>query len=527
MSLYNQVRPGRFFEVKGQDKTIQIIRDNIKSGHLPNAMLYVGTRGVGKTTIAKITAKTINCTNLSPDGECCDCCASCQAIKNGNSMDVLELDAASNNGVDHIRSIIDSLQYKPIGKMRIIILDEVHMLSNSAFNALLKIMEEPPEYVMFILCTTEVHKIPATILSRCRKFVFEPISEDKIIEKLRQINTAFSLTAEEDALLLIARAAKGSLRDAESIYENFLDVENKYLSASYVRELLGFSDDEKVFEILNAIVDREPTQAFFVINQTQYCGGNLVYLLEKCFRVLMDVICIQACGDISAIHADKVYLDAVSKLAFSASMERLIEIADAFRKAYEYKSANLEFALQSMILSLICNQTSVSSLIHRMEIMEKQLSKINGSATCIDMASIHFTNSQTEDTKPLIHGVLDSQAPDLSEEEAIWEHTQQALSERMSVETGGGDKPKEITTAASVKDDGFTSLNTEQIKELQALGFDVDTAHSPRQSNASVSVKTDTDSNEDSSSDEESAPPKEKSRPDMFFGSFARLFDGF
>ena len=211
MSLYNEMRPARLSDVKGQDKLIKILKENLSAkGHLPNAMLFVGTRGTGKTSVAKIVAKQLNCESPLSDGSCCDTCATCLAIKSGNYLDVLELDAASNNGVDNIRSIIEQVQFKPIGNKKIIILDEVHMLSTGAFNALLKIMEEPPADVLFILCTTELHKIPATILSRCRKFQFDTISDEMIKEKLRSVNTIYGLTADEGALTLVAKAAKGS-----------------------------------------------------------------------------------------------------------------------------------------------------------------------------------------------------------------------------------------------------------------------------------------------------------------------------
>lgn len=377
MSLYNKMRPARLSDVKGQDKLIKILKENLSAkGHLPNAMLFVGTRGTGKTSVAKIVAKQLNCESPLPDGSCCDACATCLAIKSGNYLDVLELDAASNNGVDNIRSIIEQVQFKPVGNKKIIILDEVHMLSTGAFNALLKIMEEPPADVLFILCTTELHKIPATILSRCRKFQFETISDEMIKEKLRHVNTIYGLTAEEGALSLVAKAAKGSMRDAESIYENFLDVENGHITEAFVRDTLGYTDEDLVFTVLEGIVEGDPTVSFQAIQETVEKGGSLMYLLEECFRVLMDIITVHMGEDISHFSGRESYLSKMTEIAFSLSTERLFEIADAFRKAYEQKSNNLELVFRSVIIGIICRQSVISDLIKKVEALELEVSAL-------------------------------------------------------------------------------------------------------------------------------------------------------
>ena len=328
------MRPTRLSDVKGQDKLIKILKENLSSkGHLPNAMLFVGTRGTGKTSVAKIVAKQLNCERPLPDGSCCDACTTCLAIKSGNYIDVLELDAASNNGVDNIRGIIEQVQFKPVGNKKIIILDEVHMLSTGAFNALLKIMEEPPADVLFILCTTELHKIPATILSRCRKFQFETISDEMIKEKLRTVNTIYGLTADEGALTLVAKAAKGSMRDAESIYENFLDVEDRHVTEELVRDTLGYTDEDLVFAVLEGIVNGDPTISFQAVQETVSKGSSLLYLMEECFRVLMDIITVHMGGDISLFAGRDSYLAQMTEIAFALNTERLLEIADAYRKA--------------------------------------------------------------------------------------------------------------------------------------------------------------------------------------------------
>ena len=375
MSLYNEMRPTRLSDVKGQDKLIKILKENLSSkGHLPNAMLFVGTRGTGKTSVAKIVAKQLNCERPLPDGSCCDACTTCLAIKSGNYIDVLELDAASNNGVDNIRGIIEQVQFKPVGNKKIIILDEVHMLSTGAFNALLKIMEEPPADVLFILCTTELHKIPATILSRCRKFQFESISDEMIKEKLRTVNTIYGLTADEGALTLVAKAAKGSMRDAESIYENFLDVEDRHVTEELVRDTLGYTDEDLVFAVLEGIVNGDPTISFQAVQETVSKGSSLLYLMEECFRVLMDIITVHMGGDISLFAGRDSYLAQMTEIAFALNTERLLEIADAFRKAYEQKGNNLELVFRSVIIGIICRQSVISDLTKKIEALELEVS---------------------------------------------------------------------------------------------------------------------------------------------------------
>ena len=478
MSLYNVMRPARLSDVKGQDKVIKILKENLSSsGHLPNAMLFVGTRGTGKTSVAKIVAKQLNCEHPWEDGSCCDECATCRAIKAGNHLDVLELDAASNNGVDNVRSIIDQVQFKPIGKMKVIILDEVHMLSTGAFNALLKIMEEPPANVLFILCTTELHKIPATILSRCRKFQFETISDETIIEKLRSVNALYGLTADEGALTLVAKAAKGSMRDAESIYENFLDVENHHVAEDFVRNTLGFSDEELVFTVLDGIVVGDPTISFQAVQETIAKGSSLSYLLEECFRVLMDIITVHMGGDISVFTGRETYLAKMTEIAFALTTERLFDIADAFRKAYEQKGNNLELVFQSVIIGIICRQSIITDLSQRVASLEAEVVKLRQSST----AETSVTSSPT---------ATNSSVPD-AEEATYMEEEIETSSEAAEPDT----------------------METEIASELAELGFSFveETPFDEPEQDPNVSVPLDKE-----------AP---KSQPeDDIFGDFARLF---
>ena len=216
-ALYRKFRPREFEDVKGQDHIVTTLKNQIRTDRIGHAYLFTGTRGTGKTTVAKIFARAVNCEH-PVDGSPCGECESCRRIAEGTSMNVIEIDAASNNGVSNIRDIIEEVAYAPTeGKYKVYIIDEVHMLSIGAFNALLKTLEEPPAYVIFILATTEVHKIPITILSRCQRYDFHRISIDTIAARLRELMDQEQVDVEERALRYIAKAADGSMRDALSL----------------------------------------------------------------------------------------------------------------------------------------------------------------------------------------------------------------------------------------------------------------------------------------------------------------------
>ena len=218
-AMYRRFRPSRFEEVKGQDAIVTTLKNQIKADRIGHAYLFCGTRGTGKTSIAKLFAKSVNCEH-PVDGSPCMECSSCRAIAAGASMNVIEIDAASNNGVDNIREIVDEVSYSPTeGKYKVYIIDEVHMLSINAFNALLKIMEEPPAHVIFILATTEVHKVPATIISRCQRFDFRRIRIEDIVSRLEYIASQENISLDNDAATLIAKISDGGMRDALSLLD--------------------------------------------------------------------------------------------------------------------------------------------------------------------------------------------------------------------------------------------------------------------------------------------------------------------
>jgi len=291
MALYRKWRPKDFDEVQGQDAIVQTLRNQILYNRIGHAYLFCGTRGTGKTSIAKLFAKAVNCQH-PVNGNPCNACPSCQSINNQSSLDVLEIDAASNNGVDHIREIREQVQYSPVeGKYKVYIIDEVHMLSSGAFNALLKTLEEPPSYVIFILATTEKHKIPVTILSRCQKYDFKRISMDTITSYLVHLMEKEGIDAEEKALRYIARSADGSMRDALSLLDQCIAFYlNQKLTYENVLEVLGTVDTTVFSQLLRHILSHDTTGVLHLVDQMIAEGRELSQFLSDFLWYLRNLL---------------------------------------------------------------------------------------------------------------------------------------------------------------------------------------------------------------------------------------------
>jgi DNA polymerase-3 subunit gamma/tau len=284
-------RPQTFDTVVGQHAITSTLKNAIKTDHLAQAFLFCGSRGVGKTTSARILAKTINCFNRSENIEACDQCDSCQSFNTGNSLNVYELDAASNNSVDDIRALIDQVRVAPqLGNHKIYIIDEVHMLSNQAFNAFLKTLEEPPKHAIFILATTEKHKIIPTILSRCQIFDFNRIKVKDIADHLGSIAIKESITAEPEALHLIAQKADGALRDALSIFDQIVTFVGTNLSYKSVIENLNILDYDYYFRIIESTQKEDIPSALLLLNdiyEKGFDGHNFIVGLADHYRNLL------------------------------------------------------------------------------------------------------------------------------------------------------------------------------------------------------------------------------------------------
>ncbi|MBA5871182.1 MAG: DNA polymerase III subunit gamma/tau, partial [Nitrospira sp. CR2.1] len=258
-------RPGTFDDVIGQSHVVQTLMNAIASKRIAHAFLFSGTRGVGKTTVARILAKALNC-EQGPTGSPCNTCANCQEITQGTSVDVVEIDGASNTSVDDVREIRENVKFTPFrGQYRVYIIDEVHMLSNSAFNALLKTLEEPPAHVVFIFATTEIHKIPATILSRCQHYNFRRISKAEIVRRLRHVADQDGLAIEDRSLLALSRASEGSMRDGLSLLDQVIAFGGKTIRHHDLETLLGAVPQERVRALIEAVIEQQSANALQVI----------------------------------------------------------------------------------------------------------------------------------------------------------------------------------------------------------------------------------------------------------------------
>ena len=301
-ALYRKFRPARFADVKGQDHIVTTLKNQLRANRIGHAYLFTGTRGTGKTTIAKIFAKMVNCENPTEDGPCGEC-RICKAIAAGASMNVIEIDAASNNGVDNIREIVEEVSYSPAeGKYKVYIIDEVHMLSIGAFNALLKTLEEPPSYVIFILATTEVHKLPITILSRCQRYDFKRISIDTITERLKELTQAEQVQVEEKALRYIAKTADGSMRDALSLLDQCIAFHlGKELTYDMVLDVLGAVDTEVFSRLLRNVLATDVTGCINLLEEIIMQGRELTQFVTDFTWYLRNLLLVQSSDNLEDV----------------------------------------------------------------------------------------------------------------------------------------------------------------------------------------------------------------------------------
>ena len=289
-ALYRKYRPQTFDDVVGQLAVTQTLKTQLVKDQLSHAYLFTGSRGTGKTSCAKILAKAVNCLNPQ-DGNPCNCCEACRSIDSGACMDVLEIDAASNNGVDNVRDLRDDAVYSPSQvKKRVYIIDEVHMLSISAFNALLKIIEEPPEHLLFILATTELHKVPATILSRCQRFSFRRISQEDIAARLQYVAYQEGIDLDDSAARVLARMADGGMRDAMSLLDQCASATTGELTAEKVYGCLGIAGEQKAGELMGYIARHETKNALTLFNRLYAEGKDLAALLDELACLCRDLL---------------------------------------------------------------------------------------------------------------------------------------------------------------------------------------------------------------------------------------------
>ncbi len=379
-ALYRKFRPKNFEEVKGQEHITSTLKNQIKAERVGHAYLFCGTRGTGKTSIAKIFARAVNCEHPI-DGSPCNECAVCKAINSGSSMNVVEIDAASNNGVENIRQIVDEVQYSPTeGKYKVYIIDEVHMLSIGAFNALLKTLEEPPSYVMFILATTEVHKIPITILSRCQRYDFKRISVDTITARLRELCDIEGMQAEDKALRYIARQADGSMRDSLSLLDQcsaFYLGEN--LTYENVLEVLGAVDTGAFSRMLRAVQSGNVLDCIHQLDELVMLGRDLSQFVVGFIWYLRNLMLITTSDNAEEIiDVSGERLEAMKEEAQNLSVDVIMRYIRIFSEL----SSQIKYSAQKRVLVEIAiikltrpsMEKSYDSLIQRIESLENMIS---------------------------------------------------------------------------------------------------------------------------------------------------------
>lgn len=421
MALYRKWRPDEFEEVKGQEHVVTTLKNQITHDRIGHAYLFCGTRGTGKTTVAKLFAKAVNCEHPLEDGSPCNECAACKAISTGSSLNVIEIDAASNNGVDNIRDIREEVQYSPTeGKYKVYIIDEVHMLSIGAFNALLKTLEEPPSYVIFILATTEAHKIPITILSRCQRYDFRRISLDTIYQRLQELLNREGIEAEEKAVRYVAKAADGSMRDALSLLDQCIAFYlGQTLTYDKVLEVLGAVDVEVFNRLMTYVAENDTMKALEVVDEIIWQGRELTQFVTDFTWYMRNLLLIKASEHVSdQLDISVESLDSMRQIAEKVDMESLMryirvfsEMSNQIRYATQ-KRVTLELAIVKLTTPQM--ETNMDSILDRIRVLEKKIEE--GALSINEEQLASLVNQQNQSTDGLAAQVSE---PVINREEVL------------------------------------------------------------------------------------------------------------
>jgi DNA polymerase III subunit gamma/tau len=372
--LARRYRPQQFSDLVGQEPVAQALINAIESNRVAHAYLFTGARGVGKTSAARILAKALNCVK-GPTAKPCDQCEICQAITSGEDTDVLEIDGASNNGVDNIRELRANVHFRPSrSRYKIYIIDEVHMLSTAAFNALLKTLEEPPPHVKFIFATTEVQKVPITILSRCQRFDFGNIGLNRILDRLKEIVAAEGMQADDEALETVARRAGGSMRDAQSLLDQLLAFSGQKLTVDTVHQLLGTAHEERVMAMAGAVLAKDAKQVLELLDDVVNHGQQLGELLDQLIEYWRDLMVVNSAGlagqSVSVSSARRAGLEQHAK---QASLDTIVTGMDILVTAkMRMAKSNLARAILEMALVRLCQLDDLLPIAQIAQFLSKE-----------------------------------------------------------------------------------------------------------------------------------------------------------
>ena len=403
-ALYRKYRPQTFDDVVGQLAVTQTLKTQLLTDKMSHAYLFTGSRGTGKTSCAKILAKAVNC--LHPEnGNPCNRCSACRSIDDGSCMDVLEIDAASNNGVDNVRDLRDDAVYSPSQvKKRVYIIDEVHMLSMSAFNALLKIIEEPPEHLLFILATTELHKVPATILSRCQRFAFRRISQEDIAARLQYVAYQENIDMDESAARVLARLADGGMRDGLSLLDQVASATTGELTAERVYTCLGIAGEQQSARMMSYIADHDTTKALSLFNRLYADGKDLAAMLDELASITRDLLIMKTAPSSGITMLSGVAEDsevaALTERFSSGELVRMMTLLQQTMSGFT-KSSSRRMDAELCVMSLCQPELSLDaeSLNTRLTRLEEQIK--SGS----------FVVKQEQKAKPVPEELEDERPP--------------------------------------------------------------------------------------------------------------------
>ncbi len=390
LSLYRKWRPQSFGKgFVGQEHVVRTLRNALNQNQVAHAYLFTGPRGTGKTSAAKILAKAVNCTERGENPDPCNHCPSCQRINDGVSLDVLEIDGASNRGIDEIRELREKVKFAPVeGNYKVYIIDEVHMLTTEAFNALLKTLEEPPSHVIFIFATTEIHKVPSTILSRCQRFDFKRLTSKEIFEHLSYLVKQENYDADEDALWLIGSEVDGGLRDAIGLLEQSIAYAEGKLTTKDVRTVLGLVENEALFDLARAVATHDLVNGFQVINKAQKEGKDLALFSRQAARFFRDLLLLLVVGAEAEapVALDPSEKESAKEIAESIGLSQLQKGVDLFLDAgiSSRRGSEGSLPLEMAFIHLVTEEEEASSykkLIRRLDRLEERMAILEKGTT--------------------------------------------------------------------------------------------------------------------------------------------------
>lgn len=392
-ALYRKYRSKTFDELYGQEAVVASLKNQVKNNEISHAYIFQGTRGTGKTSAAKILSRAVNCLN-PVNGNPCNECENCKKILSESVLDVVEMDAASNNGVDDIRELKDKVIYPPQSlKYKVYIIDEVHMLSKGAFNALLKILEEPPRHLIFILATTEIEKIPATILSRSQKFNFKRISIDDIVENLKRITEFEGKSCDDEVFTLIAKTADGAMRDALSVLDQLLTKNKDHIQLEDAMEVLGISSSKLLFSFSKALIEKNISDALLTIDEIYKEGVDFNTLSSQILNHFRDILLVKTLKDPKKI-VYTTYMKEFNELAGKVQLEDLLSIIEILKElSLEIKYADNKRVVFEMNAIKICKRSTGENLENRIKSLEEKINNIKSFGNNAVVSYSHSDNN--------------------------------------------------------------------------------------------------------------------------------------